>query len=196
MGAHLAGVRSAMLMQEPRVSCGSERHRVGRAALYRIPLLTPISARGSFGERDPWQTEGGLVTEHVLDSLRIPRIYLETQADVARTIAHAQTLAYSASRPVAILLGRGLDVGGLTAMLRREAMAAVFPDLERRAPSSSPSRARWRLSFRRSGIARTSFISSTRWVSRAHWPGHRAVATRTARNCVRRRRLAADESAD
>ena len=31
--------------------------------LYRIPLLMLISYRGEFGERDPWQTEGGGVTE-------------------------------------------------------------------------------------------------------------------------------------
>ena len=106
-GAHLSGVRSAMLMQNHGF-LAAINGIVSCAQLYRIPLLMLISARGSFGERDPWQTEGGLVTEHVLDALRIPRIYLETQADVARTIAHAQTLAYSASRPVAILLGRGL----------------------------------------------------------------------------------------
>ena len=107
MGAHLAGVRSAMLMQNHGF-LAAVNGIVSGAQLYRMPLLMLISARGSFGERDPWQTEGGLVTEHVLDSLRIPRIYLDAQGDVARTIAHAQTLAYSGSRPVAILLGRGL----------------------------------------------------------------------------------------
>ena len=44
------------------------------------------------------------VTEHVLDALRIPRIDLSARDDVDRTIAHGLTLAYSASRPVAILL--------------------------------------------------------------------------------------------
>ena len=45
-----------------------------RAAL-RIPLLMLISYRGEFGERDPWQTEGGGVTEDVLRALRIPFAY-------------------------------------------------------------------------------------------------------------------------
>jgi sulfopyruvate decarboxylase subunit beta len=130
MGAHLAGVRSAMLMQEPRVSCGRERHRVRRAALSHS--AAHVDQRpGSFGERDPWQTEGGLVTEHVLDSLRIPRIYLDAQADVARTIAHAQN-AGVLGKPARRASARPRpDVGGLMAMLRREAMAAVFSDLER-----------------------------------------------------------------
>jgi len=107
MGAHLAGVRSAMLMQNHGF-LASVNGIVSGAQLYRIPLLMLISNRGSFGERDPWQTEGGLVTEHVLDALRIPHEWLDRQDDVSRTIEHAQTLAYSASRPVAILLGRNL----------------------------------------------------------------------------------------
>ena len=106
-GAHLAGVKSAMLMQNHGflaaingiVSCGQ---------LYRIPLLMLISQRGSFGEKDPWQTEGGGVTEHVLEALRIPFDRLEAPEHVGKRIAKAQTLAHSASRPVALLLCRDL----------------------------------------------------------------------------------------
>ena len=106
-GAHLAGVKSAMLMQNHGflaaingiVSCGQ---------LYRIPLLMFISQRGSFGERDPWQCEGGGVTEHVLEALRIPFDRLESPDHVVKRIAKAQTLATSASRPVALLLCRDL----------------------------------------------------------------------------------------
>src|SRR5678816_4071983 len=71
MGAHLAGVKSAMLMQNHGFLAAINAI-VSGAQLYRIPLLMLISARGAFGERDPWQTEGGLVTSHVLDALRIP----------------------------------------------------------------------------------------------------------------------------
>lgn len=106
-GAHLAGVKSVMLMQNHGflaaingiVSCGQ---------LYRIPLLMLISQRGSFGEKDPWQTEGGGVTEHVLEALRIPFDRLEAPEHVGKRIAQAQTLAHSASRPVALLLCRDL----------------------------------------------------------------------------------------
>ena len=106
-GAHLAGVKSAMLMQNHGF-LASVNGIVSCAQLYRIPLLMLISARGHFGERDPWQTEGGLVTEHVLDALRIPHDMLDAPGDVSRKIAQAQTLAHSASRPVALLLGRNL----------------------------------------------------------------------------------------
>jgi sulfopyruvate decarboxylase subunit alpha len=106
-GAHLAGVRSAMLMQNHGF-LASVNGIVSGAQLYRIPLLMLISARGEFGERDPWQTEGGLVTRHVLDALRIPVDCIERPDQVTRQVAKAQTLAHSASRPVALLLGRDL----------------------------------------------------------------------------------------
>lgn len=106
-GAHLAGVRSAMLMQNHGF-LASVNGIVSCAQLYRIPLLMLISHRGEFGERDPWQTEGGGVTTHVLDALRIPHATLEHPDHVARRIQKAQTLAYSASRPVALLLCRDL----------------------------------------------------------------------------------------
>jgi sulfopyruvate decarboxylase subunit alpha len=67
-----------------------------------------ISARGEFGEPDPWQTEGGLVTRHVLDALRIPYEALERPEHVSRSIAEAQTLAYASNRPVGLLLARDL----------------------------------------------------------------------------------------
>src|SRR3970282_1974724 len=100
-GAHFAGVKSAMLMQNHGF-LASVNGIVSCAQLYRIPLLMLISARGEFGERDPWQTEGGL------DALRIPFDRLDAGDQVAHRIAKAQTLAYSASRPVALLLGRDL----------------------------------------------------------------------------------------
>src|SRR5712675_523301 len=81
-GAHLAGVKSAMLMQNHGF-LASVNGIVSCAQLYRIPLLMLISHRGEFGEKDPWQTEGGGVTEHVLDALRIPYARLESPDHVA-----------------------------------------------------------------------------------------------------------------
>src|SRR5476649_2919860 len=75
-GAHVAGVTSAMLMQNHGF-LASINGIVSCAQLYHIPLLMLISYRGEFGERDPWQTEGGGVTEDVLRALRIPFSYLE-----------------------------------------------------------------------------------------------------------------------
>jgi sulfopyruvate decarboxylase subunit alpha len=106
-GAHLAGMRSAMLMQNHGF-LASINGIVSGAQLYRIPLLMLISHRGEFGERDPWQTEGGGVTEELLRALRIPFAYLDDPSHVGRRIAKAQTLAHSANKPVALLLCRDL----------------------------------------------------------------------------------------
>src|SRR6266498_214539 len=106
-GAHLAGVKSAMLMQNHGF-LASINGIVSCAQLYRIPLLMLISYRGEFGERDPWQTEGGGVTEDLLRTLKIPFLYLDRPDHVTARIAKAQTLALSSNKPVALLLCRDL----------------------------------------------------------------------------------------
>lgn len=106
-GAHLAGVKSALLMQNHGF-LQSVNGIVGIARLYRIPLLMLISYRGEFGERDPWQTEGGGVTEGVLQALDVPYMRLENPESVARSIRKAQTLAEASLKPVALLLCRDL----------------------------------------------------------------------------------------
>src|ERR1700704_2336612 len=106
-GAHLAGVKSAMLMQNHGF-LASINGIVSCAQLYRIPLLMLISFRGELGERDPWQTEGGAVTEDLLRALRIPFSYLDHPDHVAKRIRKAQTLSPSANKPVALLLCRDL----------------------------------------------------------------------------------------
>jgi len=107
MGAHLAGVKSAMLMQNHGFLAAINAI-VSGAQLYRIPVVMLISDRGTFGERDPWQTEGGAVTETVLTALRIPTMRLDDPARVAQRIQQAQTLAYASNKPVALLLTRDL----------------------------------------------------------------------------------------
>src|SRR6202012_5540567 len=76
-GAHFAGVKSAMLMQNHGF-LAAINGIVSFAHLYKIPLLMLISYRGSFGERDPWQTQGGNVTEPLLRALGIPYFFLDS----------------------------------------------------------------------------------------------------------------------
>ncbi len=106
-GAYFAGVKSAMLMQNHGF-LASINGIVSFAHLYKIPLLMLISHRGSFGERDPWQTQGGNVTEPVLRALRIPYSFLDSIETVKKRIRDAQTLAESSLQPVAVLLTRDL----------------------------------------------------------------------------------------
>ncbi len=106
-GAHFAGVKSAMLMQNHGF-LASINGVVSFAHLYKIPLLMLISYRGTFGERDPWQTQGGNVTEAMLRALGIPYSFLDSAETVRRRIRHAQTLAESSLQPAALLLTRDL----------------------------------------------------------------------------------------
>ncbi|MGH2541620.1 MAG: thiamine pyrophosphate-binding protein [Ardenticatenaceae bacterium] len=106
-GAHLAGVKSAMLMQNHGF-LASINGIVSLAHLYRIPLLMLISYRGEFGERDPWQTEGGGATEALLQALRIPYERLDDASHVEKRIRKALTLAEASLKPVALLLCRDL----------------------------------------------------------------------------------------
>jgi len=106
-GAHFAGVKSALLMQNHGF-LAAVNGIVSFAHLYRIPLLMLISYRGSFGEKDPWQTQGGNVTEPLLRALRIPYIFLDNVDTAKKSIRQAQTLAESSLQPVAILLMRDL----------------------------------------------------------------------------------------
>jgi len=106
-GAHFAGVRSAMLMQNHGF-LASINGIVSFAHLYKIPLLMLISYRGTLGERDPWQTQGGNVTESLLRALAIPYCCLDTSDTVRKRIRQAQALAESSLQPVALLLTRDL----------------------------------------------------------------------------------------
>jgi sulfopyruvate decarboxylase subunit alpha len=106
-GAYFAGVKSAMLMQNHGF-LASINGIVSFAQLYRIPLLMLISYRGHFGERDPWQTQGGAATEPLLRSLGIPYGFLDDPAKVEKRIAEAQCWAYASLHPAALLLMREL----------------------------------------------------------------------------------------
>jgi sulfopyruvate decarboxylase subunit alpha len=106
-GAHLAGVNSALLMQNHGF-LAAINGIVSLALLYKIPLLMLISYRGHLGEKDPWQTMGGLTTEPILRALNIPTWHLTNPADIPRRLRDAQTLAHAALHPVAVLLAREL----------------------------------------------------------------------------------------
>ena len=106
-GVHFAGCKSAMLMQNHGF-LASVNGIVSLAHLYRIPLLMLISYRGEMGERDPWQIQGGLSTEPVLQALGIPYRKLSDPDWVSKEIKEAQILAETSQRPVALLLTRDL----------------------------------------------------------------------------------------
>ena len=107
MGAHFAGVRSALLMQNHGF-LQSVNGIVSGAMLYRMPLLLMISDRGHLGEKDPWQTEGGRYTRRLLDALNIVYDELSQPEHVPGRVDRALTLAHSSLTPVALLMTRSL----------------------------------------------------------------------------------------
>src|SRR5579859_3283521 len=106
-GAHLADVSSVALMQNHGF-LAAINPIVSLALLYKIPLVMLISYRGHMGEKDPWQTQGGLATEPILHALNIPIWHLTSPSDIPRRLKDAQTLAHAALHPVAVLLSREL----------------------------------------------------------------------------------------
>src|SRR5712664_3503931 len=106
-GAHFAGVKSAMLMQNHGY-LASINGIVSFAHLYKIPLLMVISYRGTFGERDPWQTQSGNVTEALLRGMGIPCSFLDYTETVEKRIRQARTRAERSLNRVALLLRRAL----------------------------------------------------------------------------------------
>jgi sulfopyruvate decarboxylase subunit alpha len=107
MGAHFAGFRSALLMQNHGF-LQSINGIVSGAMLYKMPLLLMISDRGHLGEKDPWQTEGGRYTRRVLDALNLVHDELSRPEEVALKVDRALTLAHASLAPVALLMTRSL----------------------------------------------------------------------------------------
>src|SRR5919204_703574 len=101
-GAHLAGRKAAMLMQNHGL-LQSVNGIVSLAQLYKLPLLMLVSDRGHLGEPDPWQTEGGKRTRPLLAALGIVTDELRDPATVQLQVARAMTLAQSSLSPVALL---------------------------------------------------------------------------------------------
>jgi sulfopyruvate decarboxylase subunit alpha len=106
-GAHFAGLKTALMMQNHGL-LASINGIASLALLYKIPLLMLITDRGTMGERDPWQTEGGKYTRKVLDALNLVRDEVNRPDEVRGKVAKAMALAQSSLSPVGLLLGRDL----------------------------------------------------------------------------------------
>jgi sulfopyruvate decarboxylase subunit alpha len=102
-GAHFAGVKSAMLVPNHGF-LASVNGIVSLAHLYKIPLMMFIAYRGTFGDRYPWHTPGGSVTEPLLEALRVPYVSLDVARNLDQRVRDAQMLAEASLLPVALLL--------------------------------------------------------------------------------------------
>ena len=86
---------------------------VSLALLYKIPLLLLISYRGHSGDKDPWQAEGGLVTEPVLDALGIPYEVVDEPVRVETTLKDALAWTGSTFPSYGCAFDAQIDVEGL-----------------------------------------------------------------------------------
>jgi WD40 repeat protein len=77
-----------------------------RTDIPRETLRSDRPYRGHMGEKDPWQTQGGMVTEPLLHALNIPIWHLNEAATIHRRLKDAQTLVHASLHPVAVLLSR------------------------------------------------------------------------------------------
>src|SRR5579883_3153839 len=102
------GISAGALLMQNHGFLAAINPIVSLALLYKIPLVMLISYRGHMGEKDPWQTQGGLATEPILRALNIPIWHLTGTDDIYQRLKDAQTLAYAALHPVAVLLSREL----------------------------------------------------------------------------------------
>ncbi len=102
-GAHLAGVKSAMIVPNHGF-LAAVNPIISLAHLYKIPLMMFIAYRGTFGDTYPWHTPGGTVTEPLLQALRVPYTFLDSTATLERRVQDAQKLAEASLLPVALLL--------------------------------------------------------------------------------------------
>lgn len=107
VGAYFAGTPNILLMQNHGF-LASINGIVSLALLYRVPLCMLIANRGHFGEPYPWHTQGGILTEPVLNALGLPFEHARDPNTVARQIQDALTLSQSSLSPVALLLDREL----------------------------------------------------------------------------------------
>ena len=106
-GAYFAGTPNILLMQNHGF-LASINGIVSLALLYRVPLCMLIANRGHFGEPYPWHTQGGILTEPLLNALGLPFEHARDPNMVARQIQDALTLSQSSLSPVALLLDREL----------------------------------------------------------------------------------------
>lgn len=103
-GAWLGGQRGVLLMQSSGV--GNCINMLSLPTAYQIPLLMLITMRGEWGEFNPMQVHMSRATPTVLDAMGVIVSRADRPEDVAPTAEAAARMAFSTSRPVAVLIGQ------------------------------------------------------------------------------------------
>jgi sulfopyruvate decarboxylase subunit alpha len=102
-GAHLAGRKTALLMQNSGL--GNSINAIGSLCkVYDIPLLLIISHRGDLKEKIPAQIPMGQWTKKLLEVVGIPYYCPKTPEEAYKIIPYASEFSIKMGYPVAVLL--------------------------------------------------------------------------------------------
>lgn len=105
-GAHLGGVRAALLLQSSGV--GNCLNMLSLVTVCGFPLLMLVTMRGEWGEFNPWQVPMGQATPKVLEQSGL-LVYRVNAVDAVReTVEAAARIAFNSQVGVAVLLSQQL----------------------------------------------------------------------------------------
>ena len=103
-GAWLGGQRGALLMQSS--GAGNCINMLSLAQECRFPLLMLVTMRGEWGEFNPWQIAMGQSTRKVLENADCIVQRADRAGEIGEVVFAAGQMAFSTSRPVAVLIGQ------------------------------------------------------------------------------------------
>ncbi|HZN73684.1 MAG TPA: phosphonopyruvate decarboxylase [Micromonosporaceae bacterium] len=138
-GAELAGVRSAVLVQNSGFG-NLVNPLTSLLAVFDLPVLVFMSLRGwpDPAEDEPQHAVMGRTSHRLLDVLKVPHWTLEPHRESLRELLDRVDEARSAGRPACILVPKGSvgdvaagpDTRPAQAFRRREALSALIPHLK------------------------------------------------------------------
>ena len=103
-GAWLGGQRGALLMQSS--GAGNCMNMLSLAQECRFPLLMLITMRGEWGEFNSWQIAMGQGTAKLLEASGCIVQRVDEADQIGEVVFAGGQMAFSTSRPVAILIGQ------------------------------------------------------------------------------------------
>lgn len=103
-GSWLGGERGALLMQSSGV--GNCINLLSIIQECRFPLLMLVTMRGEWGEFNPWQLPMGQSTADILGRAGSVVQHVDDASRIGETVFAAAQMAFSAYRPVTVLIGQ------------------------------------------------------------------------------------------
>jgi sulfopyruvate decarboxylase TPP-binding subunit len=106
VGAHLGRARGVVLMQSSGV--GNCVNMFSYVKNGQYPMLTLVSMRGEFGERNPCQYAMGQAVQPIFETCGFICLKIEKPEEVAPTMQAACAMVYVGGQAVAVILSQRL----------------------------------------------------------------------------------------